>query len=196
MEGSMNVTEAIANRESCRAYRESPLSLQLISDLCWAAQGITHERDGVSRRAAPSAGATYPYSLDVVLKSNTCPDLATGIYRYDSESHQVSPRVEESIEVDLVEACYNQPVVSEAPAFLAFSAEFDKTVRQYPDHGRRYVHIEAGHIAQNVHLSCLDIGLESCPIGAFDDEHLANALSLDSRLESVYLVAFGYPNTE
>ena len=78
LRGRMSIEEALATRESTRHFRSEPLTQSELSQLLWAAQGITHTYGG---RSAPSAGALYPLELYLVLQE--------GIFRYVPQNHQI-----------------------------------------------------------------------------------------------------------
>ena len=87
-------------------------------------------------------------------------------------------------------------IVWDAPATIILAAEYDRTRTKYPDHGDRYVHMEAGHAAQNVHLVCESRDLNTCPVGAFSDADVPDVLDLPERLDPLYLLPFGHRRTE
>lgn len=190
-DGSTSVERAIATRASRRSFADSPVEIADVSQLLWAAQGITHERDGVELRAAPSAGATFPLVAFLALTPDGCDELDAGLYRYEPREHALEVERDEAVHDDLVGAALGQPVVRDAPAVLTFAADFDRTRSQYPEHGERYVQMEVGHAAENVHLVCESRDLASCPVGAFRDDDVATALALPDALDPLYLVPFG-----
>lgn len=190
-DGSTSIERAIATRASRRSFADEPVSLDAVAQLLWGVQGLTHERDGIDMRATPSAGATYPLVADLEVTDGGCTELDVGLYRYDPNRHVLKRRLDTPVQDELTAAAGDQPVVADAPAVIALSADCGRTTGRYPDHGERYVHMEAGHAAQNVHLLCEAQGLNSCPVGAFDDEALADALALQAAFEPLYLVAFG-----
>ena len=194
-DGSTSVERAIATRESRRSFARTPVGLDDVSQLLWAAQGITHQRDGVAMRAAPSAGATYPLVAFLETASNGVDGLDAGLYRYDPGDHDLETTVGGTIRDDLAQAALEQDVVKGAPAIVVLTADYDQTRVQYPDHGERYVHMEAGHAAQNVQLVGESRGLASCPVGAFVDGDVADALDIPERLEPLYLLPFGNRST-
>ncbi|SDQ56886.1 SagB/ThcOx family dehydrogenase [Natronobacterium texcoconense] len=189
--GETSVERAIATRASRRSFASTSVSIEDISQLLWAAQGITHVQDGVKMRAAPSAGATYPLVASLEVPSDGCPDLEAGLYRYDPGNHGIEPVLESSIHDELTRAALDQAVVGDAPATIVLAADEERTRQRYPDHGRRYVRMEVGHVAQNVHLVCESRELNCCPVGAFSDAELADVLVLPSSLEPLYLLPFG-----
>ena len=192
-DGSTSVESAIATRASRRSFSDEPVAIEDVAQLLWAAQGITHDRDEFAMRAAPSAGATYPLVVFIEVAPGGCDELDPGLYRYDPVDHVLTPEIEGDIHDDVTAAALGQPVVSGAPVTVVLAAEYERTRREYPDHGTRYVHMEVGHAAQNVHLSCEARGLNSCPVGAFTDEELASALDLTDRLDPLYLIPVGRP---
>lgn len=189
--GETSVTAAIADRRSRREFDSGPVSTAEISQLCWAAQGITQETPDRVYRAAPSAGATYPSELVLEVGPNGCPDLSAGTYRYEPTAHELQPDLSGSVRDGLVSAAYDQPVVKRGDVTIVLAADFDRTCREYPNHGRRYVHMEAGHIAENIQLVCESLGLGTCPVGALSAEEGGAALDLGDHLDVLYLLPVG-----
>jgi len=180
--GSLSVEEAIRRRRSVREFLSSPLSLDDISQLLWAAQGVTGDQ---GYRAAPSAGALYPLELYVI--------TAEGLDHYEVESHALF-RVEEG---DLREAVraesMDQACITSAPAVFVFTAVYERTCLEYGGRGRMYVHMDVGHAAQNLLLQAEVLGLAGVPVAAFDPSGIARVLSLPEQEEPVYLVPVGRP---
>ena len=192
-EGRKTVSRAVADRESRRSFADEPLDETDVAQALWSAQGVTHQRDGVEMRAAPSAGATYPLTVFLEVRRNGCETLGAGVYRYvpDAEPHAVEEHTASSVRDELVAAAGGQNVVRDAPVSVVMTADYAITTREYPHHGERYVHMEAGHAAQNVHLVCEERGMVSCPVGAFSDEAVASAMGIET--EPLYIVPFGKP---
>lgn len=182
-EGTVSVESAIAARRSVRSFEDSPLSEQEISQLLWAAQGITDKARG--RRAAPSAGATFPLETYLV--------TAEGVFRYLPDRHALEQVKAGDHRPELAEAALGQPWVREAPATIAFAAVPERTTGKYGRRGTLYIHMEAGHAAQNVHLQAVALGLGSVPVGAMDDARAAKLLGCRGREEVLYLVPVGKP---
>ncbi|ELZ17461.1 SagB/ThcOx family dehydrogenase [Natrinema limicola] len=191
-DGSTSVEQAIAIRESRRSFARTPIDIDDVAQLLWAAQGRTHVRDGVELRAAPSAGTTYPLTIFLEVAPNGSEELEPGVYRYEQQRHALERDLETAVHDDLTAASLDQAVIADAPMTIVVTADYDRTQRQYPDHGERYVHMEAGHVAENVHLVCEARGLNTCPVGAFTDTAVATALSLPARLEALYLLPVGH----
>jgi SagB-type dehydrogenase family enzyme len=181
-DGPMSLEKAIAKRRSWRDFSPQPLTFEQISQLCWAAQG----QDAATRyRTAPSAGATYPLELFVI--------TGDGLFRYLPAKHALEKLTDQNLRATLASAAWGQNFIEEAPLTLVFTAEFARTTRRYGERGIRYVYMEAGHAAQNVHLQAESLGLGSVAVGAFNDDSVSKVLSLPDHLEPIYMVAVGYP---
>lgn len=85
-------------------------------------------------------------------------------------------------------------VFEKTPDYILICADYDKTTVKYGDRGIMYVHMEAGHAAQNICLICEEMGLASCCIGAFDGKEVRARFKLES--EPIYMVAVGYPKAK
>ena len=180
-DGSVSLEKAIAARRSRRRFLPKPLTLEQIGQLCWAAQG-QDSRSGY--RTAPSAGATYPLELFVVTED--------GLFKYLPAEHALEELTDQDLRGELASAAWGQEFVEAAPLTLVFAAEFSRTTNHYGQRGVRYVYMEAGHAAQNVHLQAEALGLGSVAVGAFDDASVAKVLSLPDYLEPIYMVVVGY----
>ena len=180
-DGTISLEQAIAARRSRRDFSSKSLTLEQIGQLTWAAQG----KDAKSGyRTTPSAGATYPLELFVV--------TGDGIFRYLLDEHSLETLTDQDIRAELASAAWGQEFVEAAPLTLVFAAQFARTTKRYGQRGIRYVYMEAGHAAQNVHLQAESLGLGSVAVGAFDDAAVSKVLSLPDYLEPVYMVVVGF----
>jgi len=173
--GTLPVEEALAQRRSVRAYGDEAPTLQDIGQLLWAAQGITEPTQGF--RTAPSAGATYP--LEVYLCVGRAEGLDEGVYRYRPGDHSLTRHKETDVRQELAQAALGQAWIAEAPVVLVVAADYARTTAVYGDRGRRYVHIEVGHVAQNVYLQARALGLATVNVGAFDDTAAQELLEIE-----------------
>jgi SagB-type dehydrogenase family enzyme len=179
--GSMPLEQAVAARRSRRDFTPQPLTLEQIGQLLWAAQG----QDAHSRyRTCPSAGATYPLEVFVV--------TAEGLFVYLPDTHTLEKLTEQDLRSGLASAAWGQRFIEAAPLTLIFAARFSRTTGRYGQRGIRYVYMEAGHAAQNVHLQAEALGLGSVAVGAFDDAYVSGVLSLPKKFEPIYMVTAGY----
>jgi len=181
LKGDMSLEEAIAKRRSIRSYSPTPLTLEEISQLLWAAQGITEPNRGL--RTAPSAGATYPYEVYVVTNE--------GVFHYLPKGHKLEKIKEGNIRADLTASAMGQAWVGDAGAVFILSAIYERTAR-YGERAKLYVHLEGGHIAQNIHLQAVALKLGSVPIGAFNPERVKDVTGIPEG-EVVYLIPVGHP---
>ena len=122
----------------------------------------------------PSAGATYP--LEVYLVSGNVQGLASGIYKYNPKKHELIKVIDGDAREKLANAALSQNFVKEAFADIIITAVYERTIWRYGDRGIRYVHIEAGHAAQNICLEVVALGLATVPVGAFHDDHVKSIL--------------------
>lgn len=185
LEGGMSVEEAIAARKSIRRYRREPLTLSELSQLLWAAQGITHE----NKRSAPSAGATYP--IEVFVFIGNVEGMEPGIYRYDPARHSLQAVRRGDLRKELQSAALNQDWVGKAAVDIVLVAFYSRTTGYYGSRGRMYVHMEAGHIGQNIYLQATALGLGTVSVGAFDESRVARIIGTEG--VPIYIFPVGRP---
>ena len=186
LDSAFSLEKALYTRRSVRAYAPEPLSLAEVSQLLWAAQGVT---DASGERTAPSAGATYP--LEVYLVAGNVTDLAAGIYNYDPASHSMTLYDNGDCRAKLAQAAGGQVWVLEAPVSLIFVSSPGATTQRYPEKGERYVNMEAGHAAQNVYLQAAALGLGTVSVGAFDAAAVKRMLWLLPHVETLLIMPAG-----
>ena len=184
--GDKSVEELMQQRRSVRDYQATALQLSDISQLLWAAQGITHP---MGLRTAPSAGALYPLELYVV--TGNVHDLAAGVYHYQADGHRLARMQSGDQRKPLAQAALAQTWVRDAAAVVVFAAVYDRTTRKYGQRGVRYVHMEVGHAAQNLFLQAESLGLATVVVGAFRDDELAGVLQLPADVRPLVLMPVG-----
>jgi SagB-type dehydrogenase family enzyme len=182
----VSLEESLIKRRSLREYSGESLTLEEVSQLLWAAQGITAPWGG---RTVPSAGALYP--LEVVVIVGNVRDLAAGVYRYDPKGHELIMIAEGDKRSQLAAAALGQSPVKNGAVDLVFTAVYRRTTGKYGDRGIQYVHMEAGHAAQNVCLQATAMGLGTVPIGAFSDEQVSSLLTLPQDEKPLYIIPVG-----
>jgi SagB-type dehydrogenase family enzyme len=185
-EGSASLEEALLKRRSVRSYREGPLTLAEAGQLLWAGQGIT---GAGGLRTAPSAGALYP--LEILLVAGDVTGITPGVYRYHPTGHTLTRIRDGDLRRDLSAAALGQEAVERAPAVLAITAVYGRTTGKYGERGIRYVHMEAGHSAENVCLQAVSLELGTVTIGAFDDGRVGGVLGLEPGEVPLYLMPVG-----
>lgn len=189
LKSEVSVEEAIHRRRSIREYAEKPLNIKELSNILWAAQGIT---DPLNKfRSSPSAGATYPLEIYVAVKKDGVEGLLEGVYRYNPDDHTVERLFEVDLSNDLCSAAVAQRCVRDAPANIILTCVYERTTGRYGERGVRYVHMEAGHAAENIYLQCVSLGLGTVVVGAFIDEQVQRLLNLPENCKPLYLIPVG-----
>ena len=182
LKGSMTLEETLVERRSIRNFQTTPLTEAEIGQLLWAAQGITHPS---GYRTAPSAGALYPLEIYAA--------TTDGLFHYEPKKHRLIKVLEHDPRPDLYQAALRQDSVLEAPMVIIITAVFARTEQRYGERTSLYVHLEAGHAAQNILLQAIALDLGTVPIGAFYDDKVKDALSLPADQAPLYLIPVGHP---
>ena len=190
LKGQIPLEGAIKKRRTIRSFAAGPLSLQQLSQILWAAQGITD--DGGFKRAAPSAGALYPADIFVVVGRKGVEGLNEGVYYYAPGDHMVSKTVEGDKRKEVALASLSQMWMADATLQLVLTCEYKRITVKYGDRGIRYAHIEIGHIGQNILLQCQALGLSAGIVGAFHDRDLIRVLSLPKNHEPLIILPVGW----
>ncbi|MFC1511223.1 SagB/ThcOx family dehydrogenase [Candidatus Margulisiibacteriota bacterium] len=183
IQSKVSLEETIRQRRSEREFTDRELSMEQLSQILWAAQGITDNEFGF--RAAPSAGALYPLHIYIVKKN--------GIFRYVPDGHKLIQLSEEDKRQSLHRASLGQKSIQHAPVDLIITANFAITQAKYGARAFRYVCMEVGHTAENIHLQAEALGLASLPIGAFWDDVVKKALDIPENEDPLYIIPIGYP---
>ncbi len=188
--GGITVEEALKKRRSIRNYSTKPISKAQLSQLLFAAQGVTGKMYGKALRTAPSAGALYPFEIYVII--NNVQDLPRGIYHYSVLDHALELVKSGDFRGQITNAGLDQEMLGDAGVTFVLSAIFDCVRHKYGERGFRYVYMEAGHISQNIYLQAVSLGLGSVCAGAFLDERVNQLIDVDGQKEAVvYLHAVG-----
>ncbi len=199
LKGKVSLEETILRRRAVRRYRREPLDLSQLSQILWSAQGITGTREF---RAAPSAGATYPLEIFVFVgkqgvidsEAKQVPEeLQAGIYHYEADSHSLSLHKPADLRPDLARATLDQEFIIDAPVDIVICALYHRTSYRYGRRGERYVHIEVGHVGENIHLQAVALGLATVEVGAFHDEEVRKVLEVEEQIKPLYIMPLGKP---
>lgn len=186
LKGNVSLEETLLKRRSVRDYAEVVLTLEEVSQLLWAGQGITESWGG---RTAPSAGATYP--LEMYLAVGNVQSLVPGIYKYSPKKHELVKLSAEDVRGKLADAALSQDFVKEAPIDIVIAAAYERTTWRYGDRGIRYVHIEVGHAAQNICLQAVALGLATVPVGAYHDDRVKTIIGMPANEVPLYILPVG-----
>jgi len=169
---------ALQNRKSDRSFSEKDLSLQQLSDLLWAANGVNREASG--KRTVPTARDKR--EIDVYVA------MAKGLYLYDVDNHLLTLVLKEDIRA----LTGKQKFIKKAPVNLVFVADYDKMSgdRESNDF---YSATDTGFISQNVYLYCAAEGLATVVRGMVDRERLSKKMGLRKEQKIILAQTVGYP---
>ena len=186
-DSKISIEQALFFRRSIRDYKNEQLTLAEVSQIVWAAQGITDEEKGF--RTAPSAGALYPLELYIV--AGDVKDLSPGIYKYNPKEHKLECVAKEDKRTELCDAGLAQSAIKDGAIVIVFTGVYERTTEKYGERGIRYVYMEAGHAAQNVYLQAVSLNLGVTVIGAFEDEKVKKVLNLMDNEHPLYIMPVG-----
>jgi len=189
-DGKVSVEKAIKERRTIRDFKERILSLAHLSQLLWAAQGITDSVTG--RRAAPSGGALYPLDIYIVIGENGVEKIETGVYHYLPKEHSISLISKGDRRKEIASASLGQRWMAKAPITFIITAEYRRITGKYGERGIRYALIEAGHVGQNLFLQAEALGLGAGIVGAFNDLEVSKVAGLPSKHEPLLIMPVGY----
>ncbi len=191
VEGGQSLWEAVSGRRSRRKFGAAPMSMEELSQLLWATQGVNAEVEGFELRTAASAGALYPNETYVV--SQNVEGLAAGVHHYMISEHSLGMLTEGDFADELAQACLEQTWMTTAGAVFVWGAVVARSAWKYQNRAYRYLYLDAGHIGGQLQLACQALGLVSCNIGAYLDNEVASLIGLDGRAEVVvYITAVGH----
>ncbi|MCP4605790.1 MAG: SagB/ThcOx family dehydrogenase [Proteobacteria bacterium] len=180
LSSEISLEETLSRRHSVRSYTKKQLTMEEISQLLWAAQGITHNDDN---RTSPSAGALYPMEIYVATTEH--------LYHYLPDGHRAETLADDNMCQALSTTA--QRFMGDAPIIIVITGVVSRTAGKYGDRAERYVKLEAGHVAQNILLQAVALDLGGVSVGAFQDEEVTKVLNLPAEHEPLYLIPVGYP---
>jgi SagB-type dehydrogenase family enzyme len=194
-EGGRALWELLAHRRSRREFADRALTMQELSQLLWAVQGVTAQEQGFEFRTAASAGALYPNETYVI--GRRLEGMMEGVYHYLVREHALGMLAEGDFSTEIAEACVGQRWLTQAPAVFVWGAVVARSAWKYQNRAYRYLYLDAGALGAQLQLACEALGLVSCNVGAFFDDEVAQLVGLDGRSEVVvYLTAVGHPRSE
>jgi SagB-type dehydrogenase family enzyme len=179
-ESEVSIEKALSERRSIRSYKEEPLTLHELSQILWAAQGITEPKKGL--RTAPSARALF--LIEVYVLPGNVKNLTIGAYKYQPQGHELFKIAEGDKKTELFKAV-GQAAIKNAPAVLVFSGLSEKTQRP------AWMYLEAGHAAQNVYLQAVSLKMGGVVMGGFKDENVRKVLNLSEKEQPLYIMPIG-----
>lgn len=188
-----NLKELLESRYSCRSFQNKSLNLDVIATILWAACSKKHDTVTSASRTIPSAGATYPLELYLVVGKDGVDKLKEGIYHYLINEHALEFISPGDKRPTLAMACLGQGFIKDAPISLVITAKFNRTTNRYGARGEHYVYMEVGHACQNTYLTTTNLGLGTVEVGAFSDDNVKNLLNLEKDYAPLIVMPIGYP---
>ncbi len=188
----VDVMSAIQNRRSHRLFRPEPLTLEELSFLLWATQGIRRIAGaGRAFRTVPSAGCRH--ALETYLCVLNVAGLEVGVYRYLPVEHQLLFAFsEERLSEKIVAATLGQSFIGRAPVTFVWTTIPYRMEWRYDIAAHKVIAIDAGHVCQNLYLACEAIGAGTCAVAAYSQELMDQLLRVDGKDEfTIYLAPVG-----
>jgi SagB-type dehydrogenase family enzyme len=188
----MELRQAVEQRVTHRKYAETPLSLDELTYLLWVSQGVKSvSKRPVTLRTVPSAGARHAFETYLLI--NRVDGLTPGLYRYLAiENKLVRLDAPKDITKQIKAACLDQNQIETCAVAFIWAAVVERMYWRYVERGYRYLHLDAGHVCQNLALGAEQVGCGICPIAAFNDDQLNGVLGLDGKeMFVIYLASLG-----
>lgn len=175
-------------RESCRDFSANPLEPEkIMTCLTNAYSKETHP--------IPSAGGLYPLRMYVIQKAHT-PQLPKGLYQYDHDREKLVYLENKLDQLDLSYVFGSEDLLHNAPTIAVIAADLGRQNAKYGNRGYRYTLLEAGHSAQNIHLTARELGIATLEFGGFRDGDLADVFGMSKNERPMVTIAMGYQNTD
>ncbi len=187
-----SLRQLVEQRRTLRRYSGQPLTLEELAYLLWISQGVKRISPRPSTaRTVPSAGARHAFETYVL--ANQVEGLQPGLYRYLAIEHALQPaNLSPEINEQITQACDDQSQIRNSAATFVWVAVTARMVYRYGQRGYRYLHLDAGHVCQNLYLAAENIGGGACAIAHFHDDQLNAVMGVDGEEQFViYLASVG-----
>ncbi|MBI5084226.1 MAG: SagB/ThcOx family dehydrogenase [Acidobacteria bacterium] len=184
--GSAPIEYCLRNRRSARDFSGDPLPLAQVSQLLWAALGLT-ATGGL--RTSPSAGSLYPVRGYLIAGNVT--GLAPGVYSYDADFHALALLAKGDKRGRLAKICAGQHCVAECSAAILLTAWYKRAIAEFGDSARALTAMEAGHIGQSFCLQATALGIGAIGVSKFYPTILRMFLPVPRDEEPLYLLLAG-----
>lgn len=185
-----SVEQALKNVRPRRSYSDDAVSLENVSQLLWAAQGVNVEWGD---RTAPSSKSTYPLSLYLI--ANNITNLENGLYLYIPGDRQIVHTLDPITSGNYQTALFNnlnQNSMKNPAGVFVITGNMNKMAEAYGGVAHdREVYMEAGHAAQNIYLQAESLKLGSVALGSFDEGIIRNIINTPEEETIIYLIPFG-----
>ena len=185
-----SIWECLARRRSVRDYTSTPLTLNQLSSLLWATQGVTLASAHFFYRTAPSAGALYP--IETYVWINHVEGIERGIYHLNVVDFGLEAIAIGNFSEEMTKGALGQSAVRRAAVVFVWTAVILRSMHKYRNRAIRYIFMDAGHVCQNLQLGATALNIGSCPIGAFYDDEINRLIQVDGEEETaIYLATVG-----
>jgi len=181
--GTLSFEEALTRRRSVRQFSTQPLRRSQIGQLAWAGQGVTDAERGL--RTAPSAESLYPMELFIATNE--------GLFTYRPAEHSLQQTMEQDVRSELARATLTPDPVAAAPCSIIVAGSSRKISARVGSRAKTFVAMEAGHIAQNIQLQAVCMGLGAVPIGGLDMTAVRKICRMSRELDPLYVICVGHP---
>jgi SagB-type dehydrogenase family enzyme len=191
-----NLKDCIRKRRSRRVFKDNPLTLQELTWLLWASQGVKsvirrEEMDYATLRTVPSGGARHPFETYIIVLNTE--GLEKGIYRYIALEHKLAfLGCPDNLNEKINKATFGQNFCGRSGAVFVWSVVPYRTEWRYSETSYKTILLDAGHVCQNLYLAAESVRAGACAIAAYDQEKLDTLLGLDGTDEfAIYLSPVG-----
>lgn len=195
----MSLAEAVRRRRSIRAYTGDAVPLRYLATLLRAGCGITagpdEETGGIARRSTPSGGALYPVAVHLAALQVDGLERATHVYDPRGDRLWQTGDADKVGGVLAAMAAPDEAVMAgNAGALMLLVARPWRSMRKYGDRGMRHVLLEAGAIAEQMHLAAAALGLGTVDCAGLYDDEVHEVLEIDGVYEAlIHAVVVGMP---
>jgi len=138
-------------------------------------------------------GLLYPLELFAFVGSQTVEGLLAGVYHYKMSRHSLLLHQAGDLREELARAALDQGFIASAPLDMVICALYARTSYRYGRRGKRYVHVEVGHVGENIHLQAVALGLATVEVGAFGDDEVQRVLGVEEQIKPLYIMPIGKP---
>ena len=192
--GKMPLIEAIRNRRSRRNFTQESLTLEELSFLLWATQGVEKLIHGglVTVRTVPSGGAMHPFETYLLI--NRVNGVGPGLYRYLALNHKLLNLRSDGVDMPsrINEAANGQNFIGGSAVVFVWTVRPYRTEYRYGEDSLKDILISVGHICQNLYLACESIGVGTSAIVAYNQKLLDSFVGVDGKDEiALYLAPVG-----
>ncbi|WP_040213951.1 SagB/ThcOx family dehydrogenase [Clostridium polynesiense] len=188
----ITLREAIENRHTIRSYTDEKLTLEELTFLLWCTQGVKDIKVGkATLRNVPSAGARHAFETYLLI--NKVEGLKVGLYRYVAlENKLIEVEIDQAMAERVSKACSEQKFIEKSAVTFIWTAVPNRMTWRYSERGYRYMHLDAGHVCQNLYLAAEAVDCGVCAIASYDDDELNSLLKInEEEAFAIYVASLG-----